>query len=301
MSPALAALCSLGCAMTWAFATVVFARVMRSNASVAPQLLNLVKGVIAVPFFVVGSFVAGLGVPVVDKGDVGWLVGSAVLGMMVADTGYFFALKKLGAARGVLFVPLVPLTTAVLASAVLGEAIGPQAIVGMFVTLAGLGIVLTQKDASSSSSSSSSSLLPGLLAGALYTLSQAAANVAAKHVLDHADAVHVATLRLSIGIVALFIASLLTGALPGLRVIATRAVLPAVVAAALIGTLGGIWLGTLGTKHLPVGVATTLAATTPIWALLLARLSGEAVKPRSFVGALVAVCGVVVLALATTK
>lgn len=306
MSPAVAVACSIGCAITWAFASVTFARVMTRHATVAPQILNLVKGVIAVPFFVVFGVVSG-GFPVVAGGDVGWLVFSAVLGMLVADTGYFFALKKLGAARGVLFIPIVPLVTALFAAAVLDETLSPQAIGGMLVTLIGLGVVLTQKDPSSSASSSASSsfasaaLLPGLIAGSIYALSQAAANVAAKHVLDHADAVHVATLRLSIGVVALFLTSAATGALPGLRIVARRDVWPAVVVAALVGTLGGIWLGTLGTKHLPVGVATTLAATTPLWALLLSRLSGEAVRPRSFVGAVVAVAGVVVLATASTK
>lgn len=306
MSPALAVACSLGCALTWAFASVTFAGVMRGHAGLAPQALNLVKSAVAVPFFFVACFVSGEGVPaarvpgggLVD--DAGWLVVSALLGLLVADTGYFFALKKLGAARGVLFIPLVPLVTAVMAALILDEALSHQAIVGMIITLLGLGIVLTQEEPASSSSTSNS-LLPGLLGGGLYALSQAGANVAAKHVLDHASALHTATLRLSIGGVALFFATLLSGALPGLRALGDRKVLVAVVAAAFIGTLGGIWLGTLGAKHLPVGVATTLAATTPLWALLLTRLSGEAIRARAFVGAVVAVCGVVVLATAQTK
>ena len=315
MHPAVAVCASLGCALTWAFASVTFARVMRSHDGVAPQALNLVKSAIAVPVLFVACAVVGGGVPVVAASDVGFLVVSALLGLLVADTGYFFALKKLGAARGVLFIPLVPLVTAVLAAVLLDEGLSLQAIVGMVITLTGLGVVLTQKEppsnsspsnsslsnSSPSNSSPSNSLVPGLLGGGLYALAQAGANVAAKHVLDHAEAVVVATLRLTVGLVALLVVSLGTGALPGLRVVAGRTVWPGVVVAALVGTVGGIWLGSVGAKHLPVAVATTLAATTPLWALLLSRLAGEAVRPRSFAGASIAVVGVVVLATAATK
>lgn len=303
MSPALAVVCSLGCALTWAFASVTFARVMRGHQSVAPQGLNLVKGAIALPFFIVFCVVSGAGLPPIDD-HFGWLALSAVLGLLVADTGYFFALKRLGAARGVLFIPLVPVATALLAAATLGEALTIWSALGIALTLVGLVVVLLQPESlasSSPSASSSSTKLVGLIGGGIYALSQAAANVATKHVLDGAVVVHVATIRIGVGAVCLFFVSAATGALPGLRPLFSKKVFGGVVAAALIGTLGGIWLGTLGAKALPVGVSTTLAATTPLWALLLSRLSGEVVPLRSFVGAVIAVAGVVVLASAQVE
>jgi drug/metabolite transporter (DMT)-like permease len=302
VSPALAVVCSLGCALTWAFASVTFARVMRGHESVAPQGLNLVKGAIALPFFIVFCVVSGAGLPPIDE-HFGWLALSAVLGLLVADTGYFFALKRLGAARGVLFIPLVPVATSLLAAATLGEQLTIWSAVGMALTLVGLVVVLLQPASSSESSApaSSSTMLVGLVGGGIYALSQAAANVATKHVLNGAVVVHVATIRIGVGAVCLFFASWATGALPGLRPLFSKKVFGGVVAAALIGTLGGIWLGTLGAKVLPVGVSTTLAATTPLWALLLSRLSGESVPLRSFVGAVIAVAGVVVLASAQVE
>jgi drug/metabolite transporter (DMT)-like permease len=58
-----------------------------------------------------------------------------------------------------------------------------------------------------------------------------------------------------------------------------------------------MWLGSVGTQRLPVAVATTLAATTPVWALVLLRLRGEAVSLRAVLGAVVAIAGVSLLTL----
>ena len=301
MTNGLAVLAMLGCALTWAFASVSFARVMRGNASVSPQGLNLVKGLIALPCFLVGCVASGAGLPPLDD-NFGWLALSAVLGLLVADTGYFFALKHLGVARGVLFIPLVPVVTALLAAAALDEGLNAASVAGMAITLVGLALVLWSPTAKatlppSSAGALSPSLLGlGLLGGVVYALSQAGANVATKHVLLGAVVIHVATLRMIVGVVALFFVSAFTGALPGLRPLFSGKVFVGVVIAALVGTAGGLWLGTLGTQQLPVGVATTLAATTPLWAQLLARLAGEAISVRAFAGAAVAVVGVVVLA-----
>lgn len=302
MTNGLAVLAMLGCALTWAFASVSFARVMRGNTSVSPQGLNLVKGLIALPCFLIGCTASGAGLPTLDD-NFGWLALSAVLGLLVADTGYFVALKHLGVARGVLFIPLVPVVTALLAAALLDEGLSVGSIVGMAVTLLGLALVLWAPQpkamlrASTKTEALSSSILGiGLLGGVIYALSQAAANVATKHVLLGAVVIHVATLRVLVGVVALFFVSAFTGALPGLRPLFSGKVFVGVAIAALVGTAGGLWLGTLGTQQLPVGVATTLAATTPLWAQLLARLAGEAISVRAFAGAVVAVVGVVVLA-----
>lgn len=299
MTNGLAVLAMLGCALTWAFASVSFERVMRGNASVSPQGLNLVKGLIALPCFLVGCAASGAGLPPLDH-NFGWLALSALLGLLVADTGYFFALKHLGVARGVLFIPLVPVVTALLAAVLLHEGLNFASVMGMAITLLGLALVLwapsKAPQASSTATLSPSMLGLGLLGGGIYALSQAGANVATKHVLLGALVIHVATLRMLVGVVALFFVSVFTGALPGLRPLFSGKVFVAVVIAALVGTAGGLWLGTLGTQQLPVGVATTLAATTPLWAQLLARLAGEAISLRAFAGAVVAVVGVVVLA-----
>ncbi|MDP2339390.1 MAG: DMT family transporter [Deltaproteobacteria bacterium] len=292
MTHTFAVVAALGCALTWAFASVAFARVLRGNEGVDAHALNLIKCAIAFPCLVGGGVVVGAGLPVWEQG-VGWLVFSSFLGLVVADSGYFIALRRLGAARGVLFIPLVPVATAVLAALFLDEPITARIALGIVITLAGLFVVLVQPEKTTSTTKLG---WFGIVGGVVYALSQAGANVVTKHVLEDSLAIHVAALRIGIGALMLFVISACAGSLPGLKPLLVPKVLGVIVVASIIGTVGGMWLGMIATKGLPVGVATTLAATTPLWAIGLSRLSGESITARALAGSILAVVGVIILA-----
>lgn len=72
-----------------------------------------------------------------------------------------------------------------------------------------------------------------------------------------------------------------------------------VAGASLIGTVGGIWLSQLAlARCASTGVATTLLATSPIFALPLAHFVGhERITARGVAGTLLAIGGVVLLSL----
>jgi drug/metabolite transporter (DMT)-like permease len=182
----------------------------------------------------------------------------------------------------------------------------------MSLVLAGVVLVLAQRDASPLSSPSSPSesaaaapaderraRLVGVLAGAGSAVAQGAANVLMKVAVVAGSAMHVSALRIGFGCALLAVVVGATGGRARLAPFVQRAVLPSLVVASVFGTCLGMWLGTWGAKGLPIGIATTLAATTPVWALVLARVAGEVVGARAVFGALVAVLGVVVLASST--
>jgi drug/metabolite transporter (DMT)-like permease len=181
----------------------------------------------------------------------------------------------------------------------LDERPGPVALVGGALTL--VGVVLASRRDDDDVGAGGAFTVTGVALGATYVVSQAASNVFLKSVLVGADALHVASLRLLLGLPMLLLLVMVqgrgvVGALAGIRPLLERALLPRIAFAALIGTMGGIWLGSIGTQRLPVAVATTLAATTPVWALVLLRLRGEVVRPRAIVGAVIAIVGVGLLA-----
>lgn len=295
---ALAVAAALGCALTWAGASVIFARVLRDHDSVDSHALNLIKCALAFPFLLVGGVVIGAGLPDLHK-NMGWLVLSSVLGLVVADTGYFIALRRLGAARGVLFIPVVPVFTALLAALFLHEPLTAGTAVGIAVTLAGLLVVLLNPESPTPTESSGKMGWAGAVGGLAYAVAQAAANVVTKHVLDDALAIHVAALRIGIGAVILFLVCVAAGSLRGLRPLFARRVFGVLVLVSVVGTVAGMWLGMIGTKGLPVGVATTLAATTPLWTIGLARFTGETITLRALLGSLLSIVGVIILAAAS--
>jgi len=303
---------SVGCALTWAVSTVIFARVLRGAPGGSPAALNLVKCVLAFPPLVALGLAQGDGWPT-TAGHGGALFVSAALGLAVSDTGYFVALSRLGVARGVLFIPLVPVVTAALAAVFLGDPLGATEGAGMALVLGGLVLVLVRGQTDDVAGTDAHDVAPaavkgaararlvGVLAGLGSALAQGVSNTLMKKAVVAGAASHVAALRIGFGSVALAVVVALSGGphtvLPFLR----RGVFGPVFVASCLGTFLGMWLGTYGAKGLPIGIATTLAATTPVWALVLARFTGERVTLRAAAGAVVAVAGVVVLALSTLR
>jgi drug/metabolite transporter (DMT)-like permease len=296
-------LASLTCAATWAVASLIFATAL-SRTTASALSLSLVKSIIATPVLLAATFLFGYGLPSA-AGHGGALIMTSVLGLVAADAAYLASIKRLGVQRGVLLIPLVPSSTALLAFVVLGESLGVLALLGVVLTLTGIVIAVRQpaapaRTASSGASSAASSAVgvTGVVLATIYVLTQAASNVLLKQVLDDAVAVHVAVLRLLVALPIMAVMALLWGGgAAGIMPLVRGQLGRLIVVAALVGTAFGIWLGSVGTQRLPVGIATTLAATTPVFTMLIARFRGDAVTARAVVGAVVAVCGVGLLAL----
>jgi drug/metabolite transporter (DMT)-like permease len=300
------ALSSVACAVTWAVSSVIFARALTRVEGASAPALNLVKCALAFPPLVVVGLLQGEGLPrTAGQGPALFL--SAALGLAVSDTAYFFALALLGVARAVLFIPLVPLVTAALAAAFLGDPFGAVDVAGMTLVLAGLVLVIARADDTATATATADDAtdrrrrLVGVLAGVGSAIAQGAANVLMKTAVVAGSATHVAALRIGFGAVVLAVVVAFTGGARTVRPFLSRGVFGPIFVASFVGTFLGMWLGTWGAKGLPIGIATTLAATTPVWALVLARFTGERVTGRAVVGAVIAIAGVVVLASSTSR
>ncbi len=282
----LGVLASLLCALTWAYASAVMADLLQKT-STTPVALGLMKVVLAAPMLLIAAQVVGVGWPQTG-GHGAALVVSAVLGMVVADTTYMMTLKRLGAARAVFVIPLVPGATALLAWLALHEQLSTASLLGAVITLAGVVVAVKAPAADAPRLG-----LAGVVVAGAYVVSQAASNVVLKGVLVDTEALHIATIRLVLGGVLFMPLTVHEG---GLRPLLQRSTLPRLALAVAIGTGAGMWLGTVGTQRLPVAVATTLAATTPVWALMLAAFHGERPSRASLWGAVLAVLGVALIA-----
>ena len=299
----------LTCAASWAVASIAFGAILQRSAA-PPVSLSFLKGAISVPPMLVMVALTG-GFGAAHHGALllamAPLAVSSLLGLVIADTAYITALKNLGAARVVFFVPVIPFTSALMAAGILDERLGPLALVGMAVTLIGVLLALwpAHKPTTTTTTTPSTStgrltrnqLLFGLLMAVLYVLCQAGSNIIIKQTLTTVSPLPVATARLLLG--SLMLLPLLWVDVDG-RAGVARMWSPQqrglVVGATLIGTCGGIWLGTTATHLLPVGAATTLIATTPVWALAIERVRGRAAPARALLGGLLVVAGVALLA-----
>ena len=161
-------------------------------------------------------------------------------------------------------------------------------IIGGIVTLAGVVLAVRTEGTGAAKIGG-----VGIVVAAAYVLSQAASNVVLKGVLRDTEALHIATVRIAMGGCMFLPLTMREG---GWRPLLRRPHFVALLMAILVGTCAGMWLGTIGTQRLPVAVATTLAATTPVWALVISRLRGDALAPRAMIGAVLALLGVGLMA-----
>lgn len=290
-SPTLGHVAALVCAATWAMASLLFGKAAHA---VDVRTLNLLKCGLAALLLGATSFALG-DLPHIGGRDLLALAGSSLVGLVIADTAYFVALRELGAARGVLFVALVPVCTALLAVPVLHEPLTLPMLAGMALTLTGVTVVVRERASGvARSAAAAASLKKGVLGGGLYCTAQAGANVLTKSTDLSLSPLALSSTRMAMGALLLGILLLVStrGSVPLQGV---RASLPRVALAIFLGTYVGLVLGTYALRTVSAGVATTLVATTPLFALLFSLVTGERPSLRAAGGAVLALCGVALL------
>ena len=294
--PFVGELASLGCALCWACASILFTR---ASVDVSALAMNAIKCVVAFALMVATfAVLTGTLWPTqIASGPLLALVASGFLGLSLADTLLFRSLAILGPRRMLLLLSTSAPMTAILAVPVLGEAPTPLTGFAILVTSAGVAWVISERSAGGAPTKG---VAAGVVLGLLAALGQAAANVLTKLGSPGLPPLDISVVRMAAGVAGLVVHVLLAGKLGDVtRAFRTPTVAATLVAASFLGTYLGIWLGVTGVRYTNTGVATTLACTSPIFVLpLSAFFLGERISPRAVGGACVAVCGIALLFLA---
>lgn len=305
MGPAAGVAAALGAAFLWVLATRLF---QGAGERLSPLQLNAAKGACALllfsaslPFLLPGSR------PPLPS-ECFWLALSGVVGIGLGDTAYFRALGGLGTRRVLLLELLAAPSSVALAWLALGESLAPRAGLGLLLTLAGVGMAVAGGFPAAGRPALRGAVAWGLLAA----VCQGAGVVMARGAFREPglEPALAAWIRLGAGEVVL----LLMLALLAWRRHRSRALnltttpaaqgaersLPGlwlrVAGAAVLGTWLGIWLQQASLAVLPAGVAQTLLATAPLFALALAALAGQRARPAAWAGGAVALAGIFLLA-----
>jgi drug/metabolite transporter (DMT)-like permease len=130
---------------------------------------------------------------------------SGLIGFVFGDTWYFRSLVILGPGRAALIASLAPLFTVLIAWPVLHEAPGPLALVGMALTLSGVGWVVASR-ATSRTEHAEGSVAMGIFAGVLGALGQAGGYVLSKTAIHSGiDPLSATVIRVTSAMVAIWI------------------------------------------------------------------------------------------------
>lgn len=261
-------LCSTGAAFFWAAAVIMF---KKSGETFSPMALNLFKGVVTLLLLLPTLWIVGVPFfPVRPAYDWALFCISGLLGITLADTFFFMALKRLGASRWAvvdcLYLPFVIL----ISTLYLSESIGLKGIGGALLVIAAIGA-----DAWSgfSPTMSRKDFWPGLLFGMLAVILVAGSVVMVKPLLENTSVLWASFVRLLAGVAGLMTISLIH---PERRVIlgvllpspAWKIALPASIVGNYMAMLA--WLA--GFKYTLVSVAAILNQLSTIFTFILAAI-----------------------------
>lgn len=287
----LGALCALGSAVAWALTSLLVRSLSSRFGTVAINATRttLCAVLIAAWTAVVADFD---GLASVSGRSLVLLFVSIVTAIAIGDTVFFESTRLLGLGRAMTLSMSYPVVAAVLAALLLDERITPQIAVGGMLTLTGLALVVgTRGDAPGAPRS-----WRGIIAACAAALAWGVSVVALRIPLAEIDALTAQLIRLPLAAVLLWAMPWSWRDVPALAR-ADRAVALRLGALSVLTAASSV-MYVLSIKHAGVAVATVLSSTAPLFAVPLGVVFlGERLPPVAFVGAAVAVIGVVVLKL----
>jgi len=229
-----------------------------------------------------------------------WLLASGAVGYVFGDYCLFSSYIVMGSRKGQLFMTLAPLFSALAAWVLLGETLGLQAIAGIVVTIAGIGVVVHKEDKNDETGTSLTSIpLRGILLGIGAGMGQGVGIVLSKVGMGLCEQTTIlpmaATMvRAVAGLIGFGIAYVLKGDRQRMREgLRDTTTMTAATGAIITGPVIGVSLSLLAVQLAPAGIASTLMALTPVFILWPSRwLFHQKITTREVVGSIIAVAGV---------
>ncbi len=236
----------------------------------------------------------------ITAGDWGYLALSGLTGFFFCDVLLFKSLVVIGPRLSLLIYSLTPAMTALLAWGMFAEVMAPWQLVGMAVTVGGVGWVVLERSADVEGGRPISAAVRhpvGLLMATLATVGAALGAVFARKAVGDNDAVSATMIR-ALGSLPGFLAmtTVMGRWRPVTRTIRDRRSMTLIAGGTLVGPILGVIFYMISFRHCAAGVTTTLTSLMPVLILpCSALLLRERVTWRAAAGAGIAVAGVVVL------
>jgi drug/metabolite transporter (DMT)-like permease len=263
LSNYLGELAALATAVCWVLTAISFTIAGRQAGSVVVNRLRLILAVLFLSLthlLVKGQWL----VTGAEPYRWFWLGSSGIVGLVIGDGFLLQALVWVGPRLPMLMMSLVPIISVALGWVFLGERLSAVEMLAIGLTVGAVAMVVTDKKDGNNLQVEPRRYWLGILMGLGGALGQAVGQAGAT-----------------------------------LRALNDRRASLAILAGAIAGPFVGVWLSLVAVKLIPVGIASTLMALTPVFVLIPSHfLFKERVSLRGILGTAAAVAGVVIILLA---
>ena len=281
-------------AILWSFTSLFFSEASQRIGSLNVNINRLLMASI---FLLITIFAAGYSF-YLSSGQYFNLILSGIIGLVFGDTYLFKAFQHIGARLSMLIMSLAPAITAVLAYFFLGETLAVWGILGMVITLAGIAIVVFERNEHPTSKYKISRI--GILYGFFGALGQGVGLIFAKLAFNEGaiDSFVATFIRIFASVILMLPLAALTRKYknPFTTYRNDTKALYLTTAGSISGPYLGITFSLLAITYTKVGIAATIMATVPIVMLPILRyIYKEKLTWKSIAGAFVTVAGVAIL------
>ncbi len=288
---------ALATAVSWATCGLFFTSASRRVGTLSMNHYRTLFGALLLIAAHVATF--GSVVPLMTPHQLGLLVASGLIGVVIGDIFLFQSYIDIGPRLGMLIMSVGPILTGIMASLLLGEYLGTYAWIGIVITIGGT-IWVMMEEHQREPSRRLRHLGRGISFAIISALLQSLGYVIAKPAMmgaDGVDPLSAALVRVGAGAVGFWGIGMARRhtrqALAHFK--HTKAMLMTF-GGAVTGPFIGIWLSLTALKLIPAGVASTLISTMPIVVLpMVILVYKEKVSWRAAIGAVIAVVGVAIL------
>ena len=263
--------------------------------------VNLIRLVIAfVIFCVVDYFRRGMVLPF-DAGAErwAWLALSGLVGFVFGDLLLFQAYVIVGARIAMLIMALAPPITALVGWWILGEILSPMNWVGMFVTLAGISIVILKREKQDVDLTKRRKIITnysikGILLAFGGAVGQGVGLVLSKKGMGNYDAFAASHIRVITGMIGFAIIILITKRYGNVwKAIQHKPAMKRIALGSFFGPFLGVSFSLIAIQHTQAGIAATIMSIVPVLIIPLAIVFfHEKVNWKEILGAVITVGGV---------
>ena len=298
---------ALTTALFWAFTSIFFSEAGKRIGSFNVNKIRLVMAVVI--YAVMMTVITGNPIPSgINSTQLFWLGLSGFVGLVLGDGCGFKALVIIGPRLMTLLYSTAPIFASTIAWLFLGESLRLIDIVGIAITILGVGWVITERMHSTQidklkreNHADVGSFRKGIILGLGAGFGQGLGLVLAKKGMifsgDAVSAMPASYLRIIVAVICIWAFSAATGKLGGVKSsLKDWKAMKLSLGGTFFGPFLGVWLSLLALEYIRTGVAATLNSTTPIIIIpIVMAYYKEQVTWRALFGAIVAVGGVTIL------
>lgn len=284
---------ALATAVCWTITAIAFELAGKKVGSLPVNLIRLV-----IAFFIIGIFSyfrKGMFVATDASNELWlWLSISGIIGFVIGDLLLFQAFVVIGARLSMLIMALSPPMSALLGYFILNENLSFVNMLGMAVTIAGIAIVVLNKEKKSDQVQVSYPI-KGILLAIGGAFGQALGLVLSKYGMKDYDPFLSTQIRIIAAIIGFTVLFSVLGIWP--KVFSALRNKPAMLSISIGSVFGpflGVSLSLLAIQYTTTGIAATIMSIVPILIIVPSIvIFKEKVKAKEIIGAVIAVCGVI--------